>query len=119
MSPLAQRVDVAEDRFDRIERMVERFAADTARFRVQAERDREERARELPGDEQAVERAGHQDGHGGRGHRRAERAPHGAGLFGCGEEQLFAGIYALARGDEAMQVLNLDAVRGRPARVRP
>ena len=25
------------------------------------------------------------------------------------------GIYAIAMGDEAMQVLNLDAVRGRPA----
>ena len=40
-------------------------------------------------------------------------------LFGCGEEQLFADIYALARGAEAMQVLNFDAVRGRVARVRP
>ena len=29
------------------------------------------------------------------------------------------GVYALAMGDEAMQVLNLDAVRGRPAGARP
>lgn len=41
MSPLAQRVDVAEDRLDRIERMVEQLVADTARFRTQVERDRE------------------------------------------------------------------------------
>ena len=29
------------------------------------------------------------------------------------------GVYALAMGDEAMQVLNLDAVRGRPAGAQP
>ena len=43
-------------------------------------------------------------------------------VFDCGEPQYFGtrvslwrGIYAIAMGDEAMQVLNLDAVRVRRA----
>ena len=53
MPPLAQRVDVVEDRLDRIERMVEQLVADTdrfgekvERFREKVERDHEEWARE-------------------------------------------------------------------------
>ena len=57
MSPVAHRVDVAEDRLDRIERMVEQFAADTARFRAQADHeawDRDRRAMNMDEASRAV-----------------------------------------------------------------
>ena len=46
MSTVAQRVDVVEDRLDRVERLLLQLVEDTARYREEAIRDREERARD-------------------------------------------------------------------------
>ena len=46
MSTVAERVEVVEDRLDRVERLVAWLAEDTARYREEAARDREEAARD-------------------------------------------------------------------------
>ena len=45
MPPLAQRVEVVEDRLDRVERLMQQLAADTDRFREENDRFREENDR--------------------------------------------------------------------------
>ena len=46
MSTVAERMEVVEDRLDRVERLVAWLAEDTARYREEAARDRAERARD-------------------------------------------------------------------------
>ena len=208
VSTAAQRVDIVEDRLDRVERMIEQLVADTARFRAQVEQDRREdreewaqarRAMNKQWSELAAKMGTVVEDIVAPSVRRMARE-----LFDCGEQLLFTsridrvrsddrsrrrefdvlyvgdravllnetkssprgadasrfvrlvrsgefflyfpeykdlplvpvfsslslpddlvtyltrnGVYALAMGDEAMRVLNLDAVRGRPAAARP
>ncbi len=110
MSPLAQRVDVAEDRLDRIERMVEQLVADTARFRGQAERDREEwararRAMNKQWSELATKMGTVVEDIVAPSVRRMARE-----VFDCGEQQLFICRIERVRSDDRSRRREFDAL---------
>ena len=114
MSPLAQRVDVAEDRLDRIERMVEQLVADTARFRTQAERDREadreewaraRRAMNKQWSELATKMGTVVEDIVAPSVRRMARE-----IFDCGEQQLFICRIERVRSDDHSRRREFDAL---------
>ena len=110
MSPLAQRVDVAEDRLDRIERMVEQLVADTARFRGQAERDREEwararRAMNKQWSDLATKMGTVVEDIVAPSVRRMARE-----IFDCGEQQLFICRIERVRSDDRSRRREFDAL---------
>ena len=114
MSPLAQRVDVAEDRLDRIERMVEQLVADTARFRTQAERDREADREEWARARRAMNRQWSElatkmgtvvEDIVAPSVRRMARE-----IFDCGEQQLFICRIERVRSDDRSRRREFDAL---------
>ena len=110
MSPLAQRVDVAEDRLDRIERMVEQLVADTARFRGQVERDREEwararRAMNKQWSDLATKMGTVVEDIVAPSVRRMARE-----IFDCGEQQLFICRIERVRSDDRSRRREFDAL---------
>ena len=117
MPPLAQRVDVVEDRLDRIERMVEQLVADTdrfgekvERFREKVERDHEEWARERRAmnkqwSDLAAKMGTVVEDIVAPSVRRMARE-----LFDCGEQQLFICRIERVRSDDRSRRREFDAL---------
>ena len=110
MPPLAQRVDVVEDRLDRIERLMQRAAERADRFEERMERDHEEWARERRAmnrqwSELAAKMGTVVEDIVAPSVRRMARE-----VFDCGEQQLFICRIERVRSDDRSRRREFDAL---------